>query len=148
MIEVKLPPCGLYRTRRPLGEIPAGKLVYFHNHGDPGAGVYLPSSWQANRARFQEHGLTLPAPTDAAALEPLAAEGFYRVAEESHCCEKRCRLFEKEALVQLGYDGDANAILFVPELVDGALVVPEVGSRIDAERIGRLKPLKIAVSSR
>ena len=32
-----LPPCGLYRTRRALGtSIPEGRLVYFHNHGDPG----------------------------------------------------------------------------------------------------------------
>lgn len=36
-------PCGLYRTTRPIPDaVPAGVLVYYHNHGDPGPGVYLP----------------------------------------------------------------------------------------------------------
>ena len=47
-----LPPCGIYRTDLALGdEVPAGRLVYFHDHGDPGPGIYLPRDWVANRAR-------------------------------------------------------------------------------------------------
>jgi hypothetical protein len=35
-----LPPCGIYRTSQPLGDhVPAGQLVFFHNHGDPGPGI-------------------------------------------------------------------------------------------------------------
>ena len=39
MSETNLPPCGLYRTTKPVGDVPAGALVYFHNHGTPGAAV-------------------------------------------------------------------------------------------------------------
>ena len=35
-----LPSCGLYRTTKPLSgheeQVPAGLLVYFHNHSDSG----------------------------------------------------------------------------------------------------------------
>ena len=51
-----LPPCGLYATRATIGSIPPGRLVYFHNHGNPGPGIYLPASWKGNRARFEARG--------------------------------------------------------------------------------------------
>lgn len=147
MDEPELPPCGLYRTAEPIGDIPAGRLVYYHNHGDPGPGVYLPAGWAGNRARFHRRGTTV-SPRVARALIPLPAEGFYRVAEPFHCCDARCRLFEVDELVQLGYDGEATAILFTPEIVDGQIVVPERGIRVDGERLQRLRFLKIAVSDR
>ena len=56
MAETTKPPCGLYRTVADVGEIQAGRLVYFHNHGDPGPGIFLPSSWHGNRARFEGTG--------------------------------------------------------------------------------------------
>jgi hypothetical protein len=37
-----LPPCGLYRTTLTLDHVPAGRLVFFHNHGIRGR-IYLPS---------------------------------------------------------------------------------------------------------
>ncbi|HEY3358485.1 MAG TPA: hypothetical protein VGQ83_34880 [Polyangia bacterium] len=139
-----LPDCGLYRTRAALGEqIPAGRLVYFHNHGDPGPGVYLPEAWALNRARFGERGVTIQ-PEWAASLEPLPAEGFYRVLEPFHCCAKRCRLFEAELLVQLGYDGEARPILFVPEWTERGLAIPERGSLIDIDGLAKIAPLKLA----
>src|SRR6185436_5605612 len=101
-----LPPCGLYRTKKQLGDaVPAGRLVYFHNHGDPGPGVYLPSGWSANRARWHDRGTPIPDPVWAETLQPLAPEGLYRVRETFTCCEKNCRSFEPELLVQLGYNG-------------------------------------------
>jgi hypothetical protein len=145
---VNLPPCGLYRTTAPVGSIPAGRLVYFHNHGEPGPGLYLPASWSGNRLRLQERGSLLPSPEDVRWLEPLPPEGFYRVAEPFHCCEKRCRLFEAELLVQLGYDASGQAVAFVPEIVDGMLAIPAQGSRIDHDRLQRLKLLKVAVNPR
>src|SRR5262245_7482605 len=95
-----LPPCGIYRTTRALGDdVPAGRLVFFHRHGDPGPGVYLPSGWTANRARWHEHGHTIPSTDWADSLVPLPAEGFYRVREEFTCCAKNCRTYEVDLLV-------------------------------------------------
>lgn len=141
-----LPPCGVYRTTRDLGDVPAGRLVYFHNHGEPGPGVYLPERWEHNRARFAERGHTLPEPyaASARALEPLPAEGFYRVVRPFHCCAKECALFEADTLVQLGYDGAGEAILFVPELSPAGMALPTRGSRIAADRFGALAQLKVA----
>ena len=44
MTSPALPACGLYRTLLPIGDLEAGRLVYFHNHGNPGAGVYFPGA--------------------------------------------------------------------------------------------------------
>jgi len=139
-----LPRCGLYRTGAPLGaHIPAGRLVFFHNHGDPGPGVYLPSGWSVNRATWHAQGHTIPAPAWATSLVPLPAEGFYRVREEFACCPKRCQVYASELLVQLGYNGEAQPILFVPEWTPAGLAIPETGTNIDAERLSRLAPLVV-----
>lgn len=143
-----LPPCGLYRTTASIGSIPAGRLVYFHNHGDPGPGVYLPASWKHNRVQLRERGTVLPDPADAASLLPLPAEGFYRVVDAFECCERRCRRFEPDMLVQLGYDGAGEALLFVPELIDGMLALPEQGSRVELSKLSHTRPLKVATSER
>jgi len=139
-----LPACGIYRTRHSLSdELPAGRLVFFHNHGEPGPGVYLPASWNLNRAQWQKQGVLLVEPDWARQLEPLAPEGFYRVREAFHCCAKECRRFEADLLVQLGYDAQAHHILFVPEWTQAGLAIPESGTLIDAERVSRLAPLKV-----
>jgi hypothetical protein len=140
-----LPPCGLYATTAPVGSIGAGRLVYFHNHGNPGPGLYLPSSWQGNRARFEARGHLLATPQDAASLEPLAAEGFYRVLEPFHCCDKQCKRFEPDTLVQLGYDAAARPILFVPQIAEGVLTLPSTGTRIDLDRLAHLAKLGVAM---
>ena len=145
---MQLPPCGLYRTIGRIGPIPEGKLVYFHNHGDPGPGLYLPTAWKNNRAQFSEKGTVLPGPESMRFLEPLPPEGLYRVTEAFFCCEKRCRSFEPEALVLLGYNGDAEPILFLPEMVDGLLAVPERGTRIERRSLERIKLLKLRISDR
>jgi hypothetical protein len=140
-----LPPCGLYRTRRALGtQVPAGRLVYFHNHGEPGPGIYLPSGWVANRARWHARGKLLPEPSWAENLEPLPAEGLYRVLSPFACCANNCRTFEAEQLVQLGYTGEAEPLLFVPEWSEQGLSLPTTGTRVERERLERLAPLKVA----
>lgn len=139
-----LPPCGIYRTRQPIGtSVPAGRLVYFHNHGEPGPGIYLPEAWKLNRAQWHRHGATIPNDAWAATLEPLPAEGLYRVREAFHCCEKKCRLFEQDLLVQLGYNGEAMPLLFVPEWTASGLAIPETGTQIDTGRLARLAALKV-----
>jgi hypothetical protein len=144
---MSLPPCGLYRTLAPIGSIPTGRLVFFHNHGDPGPGVYLPSGWKANRVQVSPQGTTLSSPELTQHLQALPAEGFYRVTEGFHCCERKCRRFEPEMLVQLGYNAEAQAILFVPELVEGMLAIPQSGASIDPAGFDKLKPLKVAMAS-
>lgn len=143
----ELPPCGLYVTRAPIAEVPAGRLVFFHNHGNPGPGIYLPTRWVGNSARFDQPGTLLPSESAAKDLEALAPEGFYRVARTFECCEKRCRSFEQDLLVQLGYDGNATAILFVPMQGEGTLDVPTQGSRVDRDRLKNLALLRVAVAA-
>jgi len=143
----ELPPCGLYRTTRDVAGIPAGRLVYFHNHGEPGPGLYLPQSWKLNRAQFSDRGQTLPSPAEAAVLEPLPAEGLYRVREAFVCCEKKCRRFEPELLVQLGYNANAEPIMFVPEWTASGLAIPETGTGIDRTRLSLLNPLRVPQSA-
>lgn len=141
-----LPPCGFYKTTQDTAGVPAGRLVYFHNHGEPGPGVYLPQGWSLNRAQFGP-GQSLKNPAEAFTLEPLASEGFYRVREAFFCCEKQCRRFEPELLVQLGYNGQGDAILFVPELTPHGMAIPERGSGIDRDRVKLLAPLVVASSA-
>ena len=145
--ETDLPPCGVYRTTQPIGEVPAGRLVYFHNHGDPGPGIYTPHGWKGNKARFHQQGHTLTSPGEAKSLIPLAAEGFYRVVSGFFCCGKRCRHFEPDTLVQLGYDSAATPILFMPEFRDGVVILPERGVKIDNDRIERLACLRVPISA-
>jgi len=140
-----LPPCGIYRTTTRLAEVPSGRLVFFHNHGDPGAGIYLPTSWRGNRARFEDKGILLPGDWWAATLDPLPAEGFYRVTREFHCCEKKCTAFVVDQLVQLGYTAEATPLVFVPEVLDGEFTVPEQGTAIDRPRLSCLTALKTPV---
>ncbi|SEU25817.1 hypothetical protein [Stigmatella erecta] len=144
----RLPPCGLYRTRQALGShIPEGRLVYFHNHGDPGPGLYLPSGWNQNRAQWHARGTTLPAPEWAEHLEPLLNEGFYRVRESFFCCEKRCQTFEEDQLVQLGYNGAAEPILFIPQWGASGLAFPTSGTLVERKRLDRLTALKVSLAT-
>lgn len=141
-----LPRCGLYRTTVAIGEISAGRLVSFHNHGDPGPGVYLPRSWSHNRASFDARGVTLPSDDVADTLRPLPREGLYRVVESFSCCQRRCRTFASETLVQLGYDGEGRAILFDPTLNEDGLTLPARGTVIDDDRLPHLVALRVKES--
>lgn len=138
------PPCGIYRTTQPLEGIPPGRLIYFHNHGDPGPGIYLPERWSNNRAQWQARGTTVPSAAWSASLAPIAAEGLYRVREEFFCCDKRCRTYEAGLLVQLGYDGEARPLLFVPEWREAGLTFPAEGLKFETENLSRLEALKVS----
>jgi hypothetical protein len=113
----ELPPCGIYRLRKPIQNIEAGRLVYFHNHGDPGPGVYL-----------------------------LRPEGFYRVTSTFHCCAKKCTKFETDTLVQLGYNGNAQALVFLPEVGNRGMNLPQRGSLVDDDQLKHLALLKVVQS--
>jgi hypothetical protein len=132
----------VYRTTQKIGDVEAGRLVYFHNHGNPGPGLYFPESWSHNRAKWSANGYTLPKIFDVRALKPLPAEGFYRVTSSFYCCEKQCVKFEPDQLLQLGYNGAGRAIVFVPEYVAGAITVPDKGTVIDDASLPHLALLK------
>ena len=138
-----LPPCGLYRTVAPIGGVEPGRLVYFHNHGNPGPGVYFPERWAHNRAKWSEKGATVPDDFDPRALQALPAEGFYRVVRAFHCCAKLCTEFQPEQLVQLGYNGAGKALLFIPTLQGGAITVPDRGTMIDDAALANISKLEL-----
>jgi len=138
------PPCGLYRTTRALEALPAGRLVFFHNHGDPGPGIYLPRAWNLNRAEWHAKGTTVSDPAWSSTLEALPEEGLYSVQSSFFCCEQSCVRFEEGQLVQLGYDGEAQPILFMPEWSARGLGFPARGTRLDRDRLGHIKLLKVA----
>ena len=141
------PPCGIYRTTQALEEhVAAGRLVFFHNHGNPGPGIYLPSGWALNRARWSGTGHTVPSPAWSATLAPLPAEGLYRVRETFTCCVKACRTYEPDLLVQLGYNAEAEPLLFLPEWTDSGLAIPDLGVPIDDDRLRCLAPLRVVES--
>jgi hypothetical protein len=145
-VTTNLPPCGLYRTAAKIGGIEAGRLVYFHNHGDPGPGLYFPQSWTNNRVQWASQGMTAPAPFDAAWLQPLLPEGFYRVTREFACCDKKCVTFSPESFVQLGYNALGKGLLFIPLLGAGGIAIPDRGVLIDDNKVENLAPLAVAES--
>ena len=128
----------------PIGEVPVGRLVYFHNHGNPGPGLYFPERWTNNRAHFSPTGTTLPVVFDPRSLRALPAEGFYRVTTAFFCCEKQCVRFQPEAFLQLGYNGTGRALLFVPELSGDTISIPERGTLIDDAALVNLVPLQVS----
>ncbi len=129
---------------RALGDMPPGRLVYFHNHGDPGAGIYLPKAWSSNRAEWHERGHPVPDAEWSQSLEAIPAEGLYSVQTGFFCCDKQCTRYEVGQLVQLGYDGEANPILFVPEWRAHGLTFPDRGSRVDLSTLASMSLLKVA----
>jgi hypothetical protein len=129
---------------KPIASIEAGRLVYFHNHGNPGPGLYFPESWSHNRAKFSQNGTTVPTDFDPRSIKALPAEGFYRVTKEFHCCEKKCVKFDPDQLVQLGYNGAAKALVFFPEFSGGVIRTPDRGTFVDEANLANLVRLKMA----
>lgn len=127
-----------------IGTVEPGRLVYFHNHGNPGPGVYFPEKWSNNRAHWSQNGMTVPDDFDPKALRALPAEGLYRVKATFHCCEKQCVKYEPESLVQLGYNGAGKALLFIPELGANGIHIPERGTMIDDKALTNLVALRVA----
>jgi len=140
---MRVPPCGLYRTLAKIGDIDANRLVYLHDHGNPGPGLYVPESWTGNRAKFAPRGMTLPPTFDARSLQSLPREGYYRVTSGFFCCAKKCVKFETDAFVQLGYNGAGKALVFVPELSPSGITVGERGSLVDDASFGKLAALNV-----
>ena len=134
-----------------VGEFTTVRLAAYnyeadHNNqwpGDQGPGIFLPTGWIDHRAQFGAVGVALPSMGWARTLDPLAPEGVYRVREPFYCCERQCRLFERELVVQLAYTPEAGPVVLPFSRRDGALVLPPQGNLVDRATVARLSPLQV-----
>ena len=144
-----LPDCGLFRTSKPLpehdAEVPAGILVYFHNHSDSGLPVVVvPEHNVHNRWHFHGAGIPFRGLSWADSLVKVPAEGFYML--------RRVLTFEggewpKSALVQLGYTRNADPILFIAQaraqLEENDLFFSDNGVGIPREQLSILEQVQV-----
>jgi hypothetical protein len=144
-----LPACGLYRTTKPLpgheAELPAGMLVYFHNHSDSGLPVVIvPEHNIMNRWHFHGAGIPFRGLAWADSLMKLPAEGFFSLRKEF--------AFEggswpKGTLVQLGYNKSADPILFIAQvranLEENNLFFADRGVSIPRDRLAMLEAVTV-----
>jgi hypothetical protein len=105
--------------------------------------VLLPDVNTANRWSFKDKGFLV---TDAAfieSLEPLKAQGLYRLREHFHPNDEQ--VVNTNALVQLGYNGQGDPILFFPTPIAGknAMEFPASGMKIPQAIYDLLEPLDL-----
>lgn len=140
-----IPDPGLYRTTQPMPgheqEIPADVLVYL---GQPQNGgvkfVVRPGQNRNNRWFWGEPTTPLRSPTWAKTLKALPAEGFYTLPESIELDGGGRWL--KNAIVQLGYNGEGRGIIFVAEWQEdgeeNVLRFSDTGLMIDDRLLSRL----------
>ena len=144
----KYPDCGLYKTTAACPgheeQIPAGRLIYFHNHSEQGDPIMLlPSSNKHNLWTFHSHGTLTQDQGYLSTLTPLLKEGFYQLKRHLHVGEK---VLPEATLVQLGYNTKGEPILFIAKRVDNSLVFPDKGVRFENENIfAELEPAGFSV---
>ncbi|MBN1608829.1 MAG: hypothetical protein JW940_19540 [Polyangiaceae bacterium] len=141
-----LPDPGLYRTTEPMpgheDDMPAGVLVYLGvNANGGGKFVVRPGDNRRNRWFWGEPTTLLRSPSWAGTLMRLPAEGFYTLPETLEL-EGGGRWLEN-AIVQLGYNGKGQGIVFVAEWnetgADNVLSFGSRGIQIDDRLLLRLK---------
>lgn len=146
-----LPDCGLYRTTKPLPEheegIPAGILVYFHNHSDSGLPVVIaPEHNVHNRWHFHGAGIAFRGMSWADSLTKLLAEGFYVLRRALPVDQGE---WPKGALVQLGYTRKGEPILFMAQvraqLQENDLFFSDRGLSIQREQTALLEPVHVFI---
>ncbi|HEX9295538.1 MAG TPA: hypothetical protein VF881_06875 [Polyangiaceae bacterium] len=144
-----LPSCGLYRTTKPLSgheeQVPAGLLVYFHNHSDSGLPQVLsPDHNVHNRWHFHGPGIEFRGLSWADSLMKMPLEGFYLLKRELGF---EGGSWPKAALVQLGYTRNADPILFIAQvrskLDENDLWFSERGVGIPREQLSILEPVGV-----
>lgn len=140
-----LPEPGLYRTTQPYpgheDAFPAGVLVYLGQAANGGQKfVVRPGQNRNNRWYWGEPTTPLRSPSWAKTLRVLPSEGFY-VLPETINFDGGGRWLAG-AVVQLGYNGNGEGILFVAEQrdasPDNALYFSDKGMMIDDKLLDRL----------
>jgi len=140
---MKLPEPGLYRTTKPYpGQdgIPAGVLVYVGQKPDGSTFVVRPGSNRRNRWFWGEPVTALRSLSWAETLKPLRQQGFYTLPEDIDLGSGG--RWVRNAIVQLGYNGEGKGILFVGEDREGeernVLEFSDKGISIDDSMLERL----------
>lgn len=143
-----LPPCGLYQTTLPLAgkeeEVPAGRLVYFHNHSKQGQPLLLlPATNTHNQWTFQDRGFLIADIGFVVTLKRLLPEGLYITQTHIHTGNA---VLPEQSLVQLGYNREAAAIVFPGRRVQNTIVFPDRGIRLANEAmLQAIKPVGFVV---
>lgn len=141
---IKLPSPGLYRTTKAYpgmeDQFPAGVLVYVGQKPEGATFVVRPGSNRRNRWFWGEPVTILRSVSWGESLKPLRPQGFYTLPEDIQM-EGGGRWL-KNAIVQLGYNEEGRAILFVAEDHDGEerniLSFSNMGMLIDDKMLDRL----------
>ena len=141
-----LPDPGLYRTTQPYPgheeAFPAGVLVYLGQPNNGGMKFVVRPGRNENNRWFWGEPTTrrLRSPTWAKTLKQLPSEGFYTLPDTIELDGGGKWL--KNAIVQLGYNGDGKGILFVGERRDAesenALYFSDQGLLIEDDMLERL----------
>jgi hypothetical protein len=146
-----LPACGLYRTTKPLPEheaaIPAGSMVYFHNHSDSGLPVVIvPDHNILNRWHFHGAGIPFRGLSWADTLIKLPPEGFYMLRKG---LDFEGGSWPKATLAQLGYTKTGDPILFIAQqrasMAENDLFFSDRGVGISREQLAILEQVSIFV---
>lgn len=145
--------CGLYRATKALpgneDKVPAGTLVYFHNHSSnngPLPSVIPPDHNIHNRWHFHAEGAidNIRSPSWVESLEKMPDQKFYTL--------RRDLSFEggswpKGSLVQLGYTKSADPILFIarvrPTLQENDLFFSDKGVGLQRDQLNILEPVTV-----
>jgi hypothetical protein len=141
---MKVPDPGLYRTTQPYpgkeAEIPADVLVFVGRSTDGKPFVVRPGANRNNRWFWGEPTIPLRALHWAETLKALRPEGFYTLPEELSV--DGGGRWVQNAIVQLGYNGEGKAIVFVAEQHQdeprNVLVFSEKGRLLDDAMLQRL----------
>jgi hypothetical protein len=142
--------CGLYQTPNAYTDqehrIPAGSLVYFHNHSDNGRlpSVLLPDRNVYNRWRFEGPSIeNINNLSWVEALKQIPVEGFYTLRQELTFDEGRGK-WPKGSIVQLGYTRMAVPLLFMATLrarrKEHGLFFSDKGLGLTHEQLNILEP--------
>jgi len=143
-LKSRLPPCGLFRTTQALPaheqRVPAGVLVYFHNHSDAGLPqVVLPDHCVRHRWHFHGPGIAFRALSWAGTLIRLPDQGLYVLRSD---LAFRGGKWPRRTLVQLGYTRAGAPVAFLAHQrstsVDGDIYFPERGLSLQADQLALL----------
>lgn len=141
-----LPDPGLYRTTQPYpgheDDFPKDALVYIGQRENGGQTfIVRPGENRNNRWFWGEPVTPLRSPTWAKTLKPLPPEGFYTLPETINFDGGGKWL--KNAIVQLGYNGEGKGIIFVAERRDtddsNSLTFSDKGLMVDDAMLERLE---------
>jgi hypothetical protein len=144
-----LPDCGLYLTTKPLPgyeeQVPAGLLVYFHNHSDSGLPqVLTPDHNIYNRWHFHGPAIEFRGLSWADSLRKIAQEGFYTLRKELSFEGGK---WPKSTLVQLGYTRGGDPILFIARvrtrLDENDLWFSDKGVALKRDQLSILEPATV-----